>query len=214
MLGRIRENLRDDDAKFDDDTQVDETYVGGKTKRNRGGQGRSLKQKTPVFGMVSKGKVYAKVVPNAKKNTLQSIIDKLAQSDIRIISDCWSGYNDVHKKYLHETVAHHLGQYVNERGFHTNTIEGFWSILKRGITGIYHLVTAKHLPKYCKEFVYRYNTRGLTDGERFIDCLRTPSHRLRYYEICLKPAFVEQLMAQHIDRKYQKECERMGLRYI
>ena len=57
MFGRIRENLRDDDAKFDDDTQVDETYVGGKTKRNRGGQERSLKQKTPVFGLVSNGKV-------------------------------------------------------------------------------------------------------------------------------------------------------------
>ena len=214
MLGRIRENLRDDDAKFDDDTQVDETYVGGKTKRNRGGQGRSLKQKTPVFGMVSKGKVYAKVVPNAKKKTLQDIIDDLVKIGARIISDCWKGYNDVQKNYLHETVAHHLGQYVNERGFHTNTIEGFWSILKRGIVGIYHLVTAKHLPKYCKEFVYRYNKRGLTDVERFIDCLCNPSQRLRYYEICMKPEFVEQLMYCQEDIRFRKECMSIGLRYI
>ena len=214
MLGRIRENLRDDDAKFNGDTQVDETYVGGKTKRNRGGQGRSLKQKTPVFGMVSKGKVHAEVVPNTTKKTLQSIIDELAQSGIRIISDCWGGYNDVHKKYLHETVAHHLGQYVNERGYHTNTIEGFWSILKRGIIGIYHLVTSKHLYKYCKEFVYRYNTRELTDGERFIDCLCTPSRRFHYGEICLNSAYVEQLMARREDMIFRKECESMGWRYI
>ncbi len=214
MLGRIRENLRDDDAKFNDDTQVDETYVGGKSKRNRGGQGRSLKQKTPVFGMVSNGKVHAQVIPNASKKTLQGIIDELAQSGIRIISDCWKGYNDVHKKFLHETVAHNLGQYVNERGYHTNTIEGFWSILKRGIIGIYHLVTSKHLYKYCKEFVYRYNTRGLTDGERFIDCLRTPSRRLQYCEICLKTDFVDELMYRKEDMRFRRECENMGLRYI
>lgn len=214
MLGRIRENLRDDDAKFNDDTQVDETYVGGKTKRKRGGQGRSTKQKTPVFGMVCRDKVYAQVIPDASKKTLQGIIDELAQVGIRIISDCWGGYNDVHKKFLHETVAHHLDEYVNERGYHTNTIEGFWSILKRGVIGIYHLVTAKHLPKYCKEFVYRYNTRKISDGERFIDCLRTPSRRLYYGEICLKSDYVEQLMDMRDDIQCRRECEAMGLRYI
>lgn len=117
-------------------------------------------------------------------------------------------------RYLHEKVAHSLGEYVNERGFHTNTIEGFWSILKRGITRIYHLVTAKYLPKYCKEFVYRYNTRELTDGERFIDCLITPSRRLRYYEICMKPTFVEQLIVRKEDMIFRKECESMELRYV
>ncbi len=214
MLGRIRENLRDDDAKFDDDTQVDETYVGGKCKRSRGRQGRSHIQKTPIFGMVSDGKVYARVIPDATKDTLQSIIDELANVGIRIISDCWRGYNDVHKKFIHEKVAHSLGQDVNERGFHTNTIEGFWSILKRGIIGIYHLVTSKHLPKYCKEFVYRYNTRKLTDGERFIYCLRTPSRRLSYGEICMRSEYIEQLLARQEDMQYRRECERMGLRYI
>lgn len=128
ILGRILENLRDDDGKFDSDTQVDETYVGGKTKRNRGGQGRSTKQKTPIFGMVSNGKVFAKVILNAKKKILQKIIDELIEVGTRVISDCWGGYNDVQKNYLHETVAHHVGQYVNEHGFHTNAIEGFGSI--------------------------------------------------------------------------------------
>lgn len=205
MLGRIRENLRDDDAKFESDTQVDETYVGGKTKKNRGGQGRSTKQKTPVFGLVSNGKVYLRVVPNAKKHTLQSIIDDLVKAGTRIISDCWKGYNDVQKHYLHETVAHHLEQYVNERGFHTNTIEGFWSILKRGIIGIYHLVTAKHLPKYCKEFVYRYNTRKLSDGERFIDFLTTRTFRYSYDDIIMSP--------KAVDTQMRIACEKIGFRF-
>lgn len=191
MLCRIRENMRDNDANFENNTQVDETYVGGKTKKNKGGQGRSTKQKTPVFGLVSEGKVYARVIPNAKKSTLQSIIDELVKTGTRIISDCWSGYNDVQKNYLHETVAHHLEQYVNENGFHTNTIEGFWSILKRGIIGIYHLVSAKQLPKYCKEFVYRYNTRKMVDGERFIDFLKTRTFRYSYDEITLSPKAVD-----------------------
>lgn len=214
MLSRIRENLRDDDANFNSDTQVDETYVGGKTKRNRGGQRRSTKQKTPVFGMVSEGKVRAQVIPNAKKKTLQSIIDEFAEEGIRIISDCWVGYNDVHKKYIHEKVDHSIEQYVNENGFHTNTIEGFWCILKRGIIGIYHLVSAKHLPKYCKEFVYRYNTRKLTDGERFVDCLRTPSRRYRYGEICMKAEYIDWLMERQFDAQCRRECEALGLRYI
>ncbi len=202
MLCRIRENLRDDDAEFNEDTQVDETYVGGKTKKNKGGQGRSTKQKTPVFGLLSKGKVHAQVIPDAKKNTLQSIIDELVSAGSRIISDCWGGYNDVQKNYLHETVAHHLDEYVNKNGYHTNSIEGFWSLLKRGIIGIYHLVTAKHLPKYCKEFVYRYNTRNMSDGERFIDFLTTRTHRFWYEEIIMSPASV--------DYKIRIACENEG----
>lgn len=191
MLCRIRENLRDDDATFDTDTQVDETYVGGKTTWKKGGMGRSTKQKTPVFGMLSGGKVFTKVVPNTKKRTLQDIIDANIPKGVRIISDCWKGYNDAQKNYLHETVAHHLEEYVNNRGFHTNSIEGFWSLLKRGIIGIYHLVTAKHLPKYCKEFVYLYNTRKLTDGERFLDFLRTPTYHYLYGDIIMSPNAVD-----------------------
>lgn len=113
------------------------------------------------------------------------------QTGTRIISDCWKGYNDVQKNYLHETVAHHLDECVNKNGYHTNSIEGFWSLLKRGNIGIYHLVTAKHLPKYCKEFVYRYNTRGISDGERFAEFLKTRSNRYLYGEIIMRPAYVD-----------------------
>lgn len=77
MLQRIRHNMKDDDIDFDDTTQVDETYIGGKTKRNKGGQGRSTKQKIPVMGLLSKGKVHTRVIPNAGKDTLQGVISTL-----------------------------------------------------------------------------------------------------------------------------------------
>lgn len=191
MLGRIHENFRDADATFDSDTQVDETYVGGRTTWKKGDMGRSTMQKTPVFGMLSGGKVFTKVVQNTNNRTLQDIIDANIPKGVRFISDCWKGYNDVQKNYLHETVAHHLEEYVNNRGFHTNSIEGFWSLLKRGIIGIYHLVTVKHFPKHCKEFVYRYNTRKMTDGERFLDFLRTPSCHYLYEDIIMSPNAVD-----------------------
>jgi hypothetical protein len=95
MLHRIRYNVKDDDANFNDMTQVDETYIGGKTKRNRGGQGRSTKQKTPVMGLLSDGLVYAKVIKNASSKVLLGVIDELVRKGSTVISDSWSGYNKV-----------------------------------------------------------------------------------------------------------------------
>ena len=83
-----------------------------------------------------------------------------------------------------QIVAHHRGEYV-KGGYHTNSIEGFWSQLKRGIIGVYHLVTRKHLELYCDEFAYRYNTRNLTDGERFSQFLSFAKNRLRYQMLIL-----------------------------
>lgn len=90
MLHRIRYNVKDDDANFNDMTQVDETYIGGKTKRNRGGQGRSTKQKTPVMGLLSNGLVYAKVIKNASSKVLLGVIDELVRKGSTVISDSWS----------------------------------------------------------------------------------------------------------------------------
>ncbi len=187
MLHRIRYNVKDDDANFNDMTQVDETYIGGKTKRNRGGQGRSTKQKTPVMGLLSDGLVYAKVIKNASSKVLLGVIDELVRKGSTVISDSWSGYNKVKNEYIHEVVEHSLGIYVNKDGFHTNSIEGFWSQLKRGIIGIYYLVSPKHLPKYCKEFVFRYNTRKESDSNRFNAFLQQSTERLYYGELLEKP---------------------------
>ena len=145
MLHRIRHNIKDDDATFDDMTQMDETYMGGKSRSHGNGtQGRSLKEKTPIFGMVSDGLVYAQVVPNVQKTTLYPIIKERVRKGSTIITDELNVYNALGKDYEHKTIPHKQHIYALN-GFHTNSIEGFWSHIKRGIKGIYHLASKKHL---------------------------------------------------------------------
>lgn len=189
MLSRIRHNFRDkSDIIFNDITQADETYIGGKNKnRNRrkklkNTQGRSLKAKVPVFGLLSNGYVYTKVIPNTKGKTLKGIIDDLVEKGTIIVTDGWKGYKGLSNNYIHKIIEHNKGIYAKGK-YHTNSIEGFWSQLKRGIIGVYHLASPKHLSKYCDEFAYRYNTRKMTDGERFNLSLLAADDRLMYREL-------------------------------
>ena len=204
MLHRIRQNIKDDDTNFEDQTQVDETYVGGKTsakhqrrknynaaKIGKKNMGRSTETKVPVMGLLSKGKVYTQVIADTSAEVLQGIINRLVKKGSTVVSDGWKGYNDVkNNNYQHEVVIHSEGIYVNKKGFHTNGIEGYWSHLKRMITGIYYVVSPKHLPKYCKEMEFRYNTRDISDGERFIQFLQQPTERLYYGELIMKPEWI------------------------
>lgn len=189
MLSRIRHNFRDkSEIIFDGITQADETYVGGKNKnRNkkkkiRNSQGRSLKAKIPVFGLISNGYVYTKVIPNTKGKTLKGIIEELVAKDSIIVTDGWRGYKGLSKNYIHKIIEHNKGIYVKDK-FHTNSIEGFWSQLKRGIIGVYHVTSPKHLSKYCDEFAFRFNTRKLKDGERFNLALSSADDKLEYREL-------------------------------
>lgn len=184
MLERIRHNLKDKlVVQFNDMTQVDETYVGGKNKgRVKNAQGRSLKVKTPVVGLLSNGMAYTAVVPNTGGKVLKTIINTLVKEGSTVITDGWKGYTGISKNYIHKVVEHSTGEYVKD-GFHTNSIEGFWSHLKRGILGIYHKVSPKHLDKYCDEFAFRYNTRGLTDVERFTYFTMSAYKRLKYQSL-------------------------------
>src|SRR5207245_766491 len=94
-----------------------------------------------------------------------------------VITDDYASYRNLAKDgYFHGVVNHSLKEYVNG-DFHTNTIEGFWSHLKRGVDGIYHHVSTKHLQKYCKEYEYRYNTRDMKDFERFTNSLTLTNQR-------------------------------------
>lgn len=199
MLQRIRQNFKDDDATFDDMTQADETYMGGKTRDKHQGRkkckaaksgkknmGRSVETKAPIFGMISAGKVYAQVVPNAQKETLLPIINERVRKGSTIVTDGLSSYDELSDNYIHKVVLHSKRIYCVD-GFHTNSIEGFWSHIKRGVLGIYHMVSKKHLPKYCKEFVFRYNTRKISDIERFCQFLQQTTVRLYYGELLMKP---------------------------
>ncbi|WP_110311454.1 IS1595 family transposase [Dysgonomonas alginatilytica] len=188
MLTKIRHNLNETDRfianKFDSEVQIDETYVGGKPKgRIWQNQGRSLKQKTPVVGILSHDRVYTLVVPNTSGRTLKTIIYSLIKPGTTIVTDGWKGYHGISPEYVHQVVYHKKGSYKNKEGFHTNGIEGFWSHLKRGLIGIYHSVSPKYLQFYCNEFTYRYNTLNLLDGERFIQFITSIHKRLKYHDL-------------------------------
>lgn len=151
--------------------EVDETFVGGKAKNKHkgpggrgdfggtGGTGKAI-----VVGAVKrKGNVIARVIANASAETLNAFVRMAVSHKVSLIStDEHRGYLQLGKNFPHGFVRHGAGQYVHG-AIHTNTIEGFWSIVKRGIVGTFHKVSAKHLPLYVNEFEFRYNNRKNAD---------------------------------------------------
>jgi len=173
MLQRIRAcfGIDNNDDKLTGEVEIDETYVGGKNKNRheskkvKNSQGRSPKDKTPVVGMVQQeGKLIAKKVIDVKEGTITEIVAKNIDLNAKVYTDEYRGYNAVRRIYDHQQVKHSAKEYVNGR-VHTNTIEGFWSLLKRGIVGIYHFTSEKHLQRSVDEFVFRYNSRDLDEGQ-------------------------------------------------
>jgi transposase-like protein len=167
MLHRIRHsvNTSADDKPLDGIVEIDETYIGGKRPGVRG----SKLDKAIVFGAVEHGgRTKLAHVRTAGARVLLPEIDKSISPNATIYSDQLSAYRSLNKRgYVHDSVNHSTLEFA--RGtVHTNTIEGgIWDHLKLGLKAIYMGVSPKHLSKYCDEFVYKYNTRGLTDGQRF-----------------------------------------------
>lgn len=190
MLQRIRNcfGITDGEA-LGNEVEADETFIGGKNKNRHNAkkvkfsQGRSIKDKTPVFGMIERGgKLVAKQVEDTTSKTLSREIASHVVQTANIFTDEWLGYNALKRIYNHNVVKHNSGEYVRGR-IHTNTIEGFWSLLKRGIVGIYHFTSKKHLQKYVDEFVFRYNNRDMNEGERFNLMLAHCDKRLSYNQL-------------------------------
>jgi transposase-like protein len=192
VLHRIREMLNINSAEHLTGTvEIDETYVGGSIKNKSNKKRAQLKAanqqwatKTSVIAMVGResGTVKTQVI---KANSVRfSDVLPLIQANVAenalIITDSSTMYGSLKHSYNHETVNHVQKEYVRGAA-HTNTIEGFFSQLKRGIYGIYHQVSPKHLHRYCHEFGYRYNTRKITDCIRFEDAVKNVNNvRLTY----------------------------------
>lgn len=174
ILHRVREMLkRNNPLLFSGTTQIDERYVGGKLKKKHKSQrvkakrGRGSQNKTMVIGLLENGgAVHAQVVSDSTNKSLIPIMyDKVAKGST-IVTDGFQVYRRLSNNYNHIVVDHSSDVYV-VNGFHTNPIEGFWSLFKRGIVGIYHQESPKHLDRSCDEFAFRYNLRKVTDVKRF-----------------------------------------------
>lgn len=151
--------------------EVDETFVGGKAKNKHKGPGGRGDMggtggtgKAFVVGAVRrKGNVAARVIENTTRETLDAFIRFAVSDRVSLIStDEHRGYSHLRHTHQHGVVRHGQGQYVHG-AIHTNTIEGFWSIVKRGIVGTFHKVSRKYLPLYINEFEFRYNNRENPD---------------------------------------------------
>ena len=166
MFNKIRSMLQDDDdTSLSGTVEAYETYCGGKRRDTPRGRPGEDSHKTPVFGMAQRkdeertGRVVATAVRNTKRATVMPHVKKKVLPDSRVYTDEYEVYDTLNQEgYRHHRVNHAEEVYV-AGDVHTNTIDGFWSLLKRGIGGVYHSVSAKHLQGYLDEYAFRYNHR-------------------------------------------------------
>jgi len=184
MLHRIRLGLQDEffGKRLSGHVEADETFIGGKSrfmhadKRERRITGTGGKDKTLVFGMLERGgRIRATVIADRKKKALQSELKAHVEAGSALYTDALQSYDGLSQEYAHKVIDH-AERYVQGQ-VHTNGLENFWSLLKRGIGGTYVSVEPFHLFRYLDEQVFRYNNRGtknnkVTDADRFRAVIR------------------------------------------
>src|SRR5574341_620764 len=163
MAHQIRHELmHQDHGPFDGPVEVDEAYFGGRRRGRRGRPGRDS-NKTPAVGLVQRGrggKVVAVAVPNVERATLMPHVVERVLPKSTVYTDEYVGYRGLDRRGYQHRRIHHAAKIYVSGDIHTNTIEGFWSLVKRGVGGVYHAVSAKHLQGYLNEYAWRYSHRA------------------------------------------------------
>ena|SRR3990167_4494876 len=185
MAHRIRYVMRPPRGtdKLSQTVEVDETYVGGKPSHKA--KTTTKQRKTPVVAMVQRGgPARATTTKSLSTPALLSTIQRHVGMNALLMTDEWKAYGGLDRVYEgRESVTHSKGEYVRGN-VHTNTVESFFALLKRGIMGSYHHVSRKHLPRYCDEFAFRWSHRGISDAERTATALQQMAgKRLPYKKI-------------------------------
>ena len=163
LCHRIRKAMETEGGMFGGTVEMDETFVGGRYDQRR----KRIKQdRQAVMGVVQRAneagpsQVHAFTIPKPTRKVIEEVVAKHISFDAQIYTDDWAGYKHLHTEDFrkHAIVVHTKGEYV--RGdVHTNSVEGFWSLVKRQIIGQHHFVSVKHLQRYLDEMSFRFNNR-------------------------------------------------------
>lgn len=189
LMNRLRHgfaHFSDMAEKLDEIVEADEVYVGGKPRvKGVSKRGRGTK-KIPVFAVVQRyGNVRTKVVTSVNGETLKGALKSMVSPTAIVLTDDLNSYHGLGKHFeAHHSVNHSAKQYAREwpdkppkvakgDSLHTNTIESFFAILQRGVDGIFHAISPRHLHRYAAEFEWRYNVRTLNDGDRTVSAIQS-----------------------------------------
>ncbi len=187
---RIREAYRQGKTMFAATVEADETYLGGKDKNRHESKkhkvGGGARDKEAVMGVKQRGgkTVYVECVSRVDSRTVDGVISKTVAIGSRLYTDdhrAYKQYSDGYR-YTHRAVNHSVGEYIRGN-VHTNGIESFWALLKRGYYGVYHYMSPKHLQRYLDEFSVRYAMSGQTTERLAVTASAMFGKRLRYREL-------------------------------